>query len=270
MPKFGVTGPTRRATLLGAAWMAGIGAARADEDPWPFLAPQIFPQRSVKDDDSLVAIDAPYRAEDAAVVPLTLRLLPAAAARKVKSISVVIDANPSPLAVVFTLPPAGGIDTIETRVRVDDYTNIHAVAETEDGGLFASKRYVKASGGCSAPALKQEHDDIALGTMRFREFPPPAGADPARREAELLIRHPNYSGMQMNQVTRLYIPAHFITAVTLWQGDAELLHVESGISISENPFLRFGFRTNGAKTIRAEAVDNEKQVFRGEWPVASV
>ncbi len=271
MPKLGIVGPTRRAALLGAAWVAGTAAARAaDDDPWTSLAPQIFPRRSITDDDSLVAMDAPYRAEDAAVVPLTLRLLPEAAARKVKSVTVVIDANPSPVAAVFTLPPQSGIGSIETRVRVDDYTFIHAVAETADGGLFSTRRYVKASGGCSAPALKQEHDDIALGTMRFREFPPLAGTDPAMRQAELLIRHPNYSGMQMNQVTRLYIPAHFITSVQLWQGDAPLFGVESGISISENPYFRFGFRVNGAKTIRAEAIDNDKQVFRAEWPVASV
>ena len=40
---------------------------------------------------------------------------------------------------------------IETRVRVDQYTNVHAVAETADGKLFVSTVFVKAAGGCSAP-----------------------------------------------------------------------------------------------------------------------
>ena len=56
---------------------------------------------------------------------------------------------------------------------------MHAVAELSDGKLYAVARYVKAAGGCSAPALKQTADDIPIGTLRFREFPMP---DPGRLE----------------------------------------------------------------------------------------
>ena len=52
-----------------------------------------------------------------------------------------------------------------------------------------------------------------------------------------MIRHPNYSGMQMDQVTRLYVPAHFVKSVRIRQGQDLLLSIESGISISENPEL---------------------------------
>ena len=67
-----------------------------------------------------------------------------------------------------------------------------------------------------------------------------------------MIRHPNNSGMQMDQVTRLYVPAHFVSTVRIWQGDDLLLAVESGISISENPEFRFDYRPNGATAFRAE------------------
>ena len=43
---------------------------------------------------------------------------------------------------------------ISTRVRVDSYTNVHAVAELSDGTLHVTKTFVKASGDCSAPAAK--------------------------------------------------------------------------------------------------------------------
>ena len=81
-----------------------------------------------------------------------------------------------------------------------------------------------------------------------------------------MIRHPNYSGMQMDQVTRLYVPAHFITSVQIWQGDDLLIGIESGISISENPEFRFDYRPNGATQFRAEARDNEGNVFTQSWP----
>jgi sulfur-oxidizing protein SoxY len=177
----------------------------------------------------------------------------------------VIDENPSPLAAVITPCPASGIRSLSTRVRIDSYTNIHGVAELNDGQLFAAVRFIKAAGGCSAPAAKQA-DAVPLGAMRLRQFPPAADGDPQTREAELMIRHPNYSGMQMDQLSRLYVPAHFVKSVHIWQGDEDLLVVEGGISISENPEFRFDYRSNGAATLRAEVIDSEGSTFSQEWP----
>ena len=83
-----------------------------------------------------------------------------------------------------------------------------------------------------------------------------------------MIRHPNYSGMQMDQLTRLYVPAHFVASVRIWQGNQLLLGVESGISISENPEFRFDYAPNGAAEFRAEVQDSEGQTFKKAWPVA--
>ena len=164
------TKPAGRRTLLGvlaaAATLPSRGNAEssADRDPWPALAQQIFPGKVLRDGAALLTLDTPYRAEDAAVVPVALQTMVAADdPNRVRKITLVIDANPSPVAAVITIEPQSGIDRIATRVRVDDYTNIHAIAELTDGGLYAVARYVKASGGCSAPALKQSADTIPLG-----------------------------------------------------------------------------------------------------------
>jgi sulfur-oxidizing protein SoxY len=162
------------------------------------------------------------------------------------------------------------VDAISTRVRVDDYTNVHAVVELSDGKLYAVSRFVKAAGGCSAPALKQTADAIPLGTMRFRELPEAADGAPAgERDVQLMIRHPNYSGMQMDQITRLYIPAEFIKQVELWQGDEKLVAVEGGIAISENPEFRFRLKPDGDAPFRAEATDSNGAQFRAAWKADS-
>ncbi len=250
-------------------------AAQADADPWPTLVQAIFDGKPLEKGDSVLALDAPYRAMDAAVVPITIRtLLPPGDPRTVRRITLVIDGNPSPLAATFTLGANSGVDLVTTRVRVDDYTNVHAVAELSDGKLYVVSRFVKAAGGCSAPALKQVANAIPLGTMRFRELPQstdaqaadaPAGAKQGEREAQIMIRHPNYSGMQMDQISRLYIPAEFIKSVQVWQGKEMMVSVESGISISENPEFRFHFKPNGDEPFRAEAVDSNDKPFKGEW-----
>ena len=261
----------RRTMLAGLASAALCGRAMAQapaaEDPWPSLAAQIFDDRPLRDGSAVVAIDAPYRAEDAALVPLSIRLtLRPDDKRQVRCITCVIDQNPSPLAAAWSPGAGSGIRTISTRVRIDSYTNVHAVAELSDGQLYVAQRFVKAAGGCSAPAAKQSAGAIPPGTMRFRRFPPAPDAASGLREAQLMIRHPNYSGMQMDQLTRLYVPAHFIKSVRLWQGDDPLLAIESGISIAENPEFRFDYQPNGATLFRAEAEDNEGNVFKDQWP----
>jgi sulfur-oxidizing protein SoxY len=83
-----------------------------------------------------------------------------------------------------------------------------------------------------------------------------------------MVRHPNYSGMQMDQLTRLYVPAYFVKSVRIWQGDALLLSVEGGISISENPAFRFDYHSTGAGGFRTEVTDSEGKSFSQEWPAA--
>jgi sulfur-oxidizing protein SoxY len=80
-----------------------------------------------------------------------------------------------------------------------------------------------------------------------------------------MIRHPNNSGLQRDQITHLYIPLFIVRELRLWQGDQLLLEMQGGISISEDPNFRFSYRPNGAATFRAEAIDTEGHVFRGEW-----
>lgn len=268
----------RVACMAAAAAMLGLGSfARAAEpsiadDPWPVLARTVFKGQPLLDGSGLIALEMPYRAEDAAIVPLTVRnTLPADDARQVKALTIIIDENPSPVAAAFTFGRNAGVSQISTRVRVNSYTNVHAVAELSDGKLYMVKSYVKAAGGCSAPAVKDAAEANAnLGEMRLRQF---AAADSAPaskpREAQIMIRHPNNSGLQMDQVTHLYIPAFFIDDLKVWQGDELVFGMEGGISISENPSIRFTYRPNGAASFRAEAVDTEKHVFKGEWPAGS-
>jgi sulfur-oxidizing protein SoxY len=87
------------------------------------------------------------------------------------------------------------------------------------------------------------------------------------REAQIMIGHPNNSGLQMDQVTQLYIPAFFINEVRLWQDDSPVLTMEGGISLSEDPNIRFTYTSKGAKLFRAEARDTQGHIFRNEWKI---
>ena len=254
--------------MLGAAQLPMAGAE--GYDPWPGLVQDIFNNRPMNDGSDVIGIEMPYRAEDAAIVPVTLRnKLAPTESRHVVAITLVIDQNPAPMAAKFELGPDAHVSEISTRVRVNNYTDVHAVAELSDGKLYMVKTFVKASGGCSAPAAKNADEaNNHLGQIKYRQFarPEQASAD-GTREVQIMIGHPNNSGLQMDQVTRLYIPAFFIDQLKLWQDDSLVLAMEGGISISEDPNLRFTYVSNGAKTFRAEAKDTAGHVFRNEWKI---
>ena len=239
-------------------------------DPWPGLVQDIFNNRAMNAGDDVLSIEMPYRAEDAAIVPVTLRSkLAPGDARRLKAITLVIDQNPAPMAAKFELGPDARVSEISTRVRVNSYTNVHAVAELSDGKLYVVKTFVKASGGCSAPAGKNaEEAKNHLGQMKYRQFArADQGPSSGPREAQIMIGHPNNSGLQMDQITHLYVPAFFIDELRLWQDGSPVLSMEGGISISEDPNIRFTYVSNGAKTFRAEARDTSGHIFQKEWSV---
>ena len=246
-----------------AATESDVEAAR-----WQALHQQLFSGRPIADGSGIVALDAPYRAHDAAIVPIRVRALFAQAPERfIESITLVIDMNPMPMAGRFHFTSASGIADIETRVRVNSYTTVRAVAQTNDGRLYMTTRYVKASGGCSAPAAKDPDQAMArLGKMKLRQSPAPQWGQPTR--AQLLISHPNNTGMQMDQLTRHYVPEHFISELTISYRGQPVLRAESGISLSEDPSIHFHFVPDQPGALSVEVKDSKRGVFTSSWDVA--
>ena len=244
-----------------------LPVAAADDDPWPGIAKDLFAQRAFTDTQDIV-LDAPIRAEDAGVVPIAVKI-PASLAAKVTKLTLIIDKNPMPVVAAFTFGPAAGDGerVISTRVRFDMYSNLRAIAETSDGQLLMTSRFVKAAGGCSAPALKDADQALAnLGKMQVKmlDEAQSSGSTPQMKVAQLMIRHPNYSGMQMNQLTGLYIPAKYVQQIEVKRGDELVFKIDSGISLSEDPNIRFSYSAGAAgDAIDVTAQDSDGKVFNG-------
>ena len=260
------------ALLLGMALgLAGAAPASAGMDEaarqarWDDLRHAIFGDHAVKDGAELVRIEAAARAENAAIVPVTIALA-APIQKQVRTLYFVIDDNPSPLAAVFHFGTAAEPRAVATRVRIDDYTYLHAVAELDDGTLYASRRFIKAAGGCSAPASADPAAALArLGKMKLAFQGAPQLGTPVT--AQLLISHPNSSGLQMDQVTRNYIPADFVQQVRVTYAGEPVLTVDSDIALSEDPSLRFAFLPRKAGELQVEVDDSSQRHFMQRWPL---
>ncbi|MEO0386914.1 MAG: quinoprotein dehydrogenase-associated SoxYZ-like carrier [Pseudomonadota bacterium] len=235
-------------------------------ETWTDLQYDVVGDAALRDGAALLELEAPVRAHDAATVPIILRQLDTGA--EITAATVVIDENPAPVAAVMGFGPGMAPLDFEMRVRVDQYSNVRVIAETGDG-LHMTGRFVKASGGCSAPASRDPEVALAgMGEMRLRQFTDasaPLMSTP-RREAQIMIRHPNYSGLQRDQITHLFIPAHFIDHMEVWQGDELLFTMDGGISVSENPVFRFVYSDNGAPDLRVMATDTDGNRFESVLP----
>ena len=263
---------------LGLMLTCGAGLASAadpaddpDANPqWRQVRAALFGSRPIAvADPDVLTLDAPYRAEDAAIVPVALRSrIAQSPTRYVKTAWLVIDGNPSPVAATFRFTPDSGRADVETRVRVEQYTFVRAIAELDDGSLHMATRFVKAAGGCSAPAGKDPAAAAAnLGRMRLKVDD---AGEP--RRAQLLVSHPNTSGLAMDQITRLYPTARYVRQVTVRYRDRPVLEADVDFSISENPSFRFLFRGEGGGNsggeLAAEVVDTDGRTFESRIPVA--
>jgi sulfur-oxidizing protein SoxY len=250
--------------IAGSAFGLAATAARAgDEGPWADIREALFAGRTIEDGSALLALDAPVRAYDAAVVPIAIRALQPELA--IRTVHLIVDRNPAPVAAVFHLQPGGRAD-LSARLRVNEYTPVRAIVETADGRLLMVERLVKAAGGCSAPATKDKAAALArLGRMKLKPQGGLAAGEPM--PIELLISHPQYTGMQIDQVSRNWIPPDHLTRIAVRWNDRPLLDIEADISLSEDPALGFTLLPEGAGTLSVAAEDSEGRHFEQSWPL---
>ncbi len=257
----------RLLTALGASLFAAPAVHAAvepavDNERWPDIRRALFADRPISEDArGVIELDAPVRAADAAVVPIAIRTgFVQTPARYIRKVWLVIDKNPSPVGAIFHFTPDSGRAEIETRVRIEEYSQVRAVAEFNDGHLVMHTRYVKASGGCSAPAGKDLAEALAsLGKMKLRVEGEVLAGRPVL--AQLMVSHPNVSGLAIDQLTRLAPKPHFVRRIEARYADKPVLEAEVDFTISENPVVRFWFVPTGAGELRATVVDSENLKF---------
>ena len=100
----------RRSVLyLVGAMVTGLPVtlARAEDDPWPGLHQDVFQNRPISEEDGLVTLEAPVRAEDAALVPLTVKIDRDKASAPL-TLTLLIEKNPAPVAATFFFGEGSG------------------------------------------------------------------------------------------------------------------------------------------------------------------
>ena len=259
--------------LAGALALAAFSAPlpAAEEDVWPGLREEVFGQREIAENDGSVTLFAPERAEDAALVPLSIRI-PGPVAKDAVALTILIDRNPAPVAATFKFGeafqagPDIGERQLATRIRLDSFSKVRAVLETSDGKLHMSSRFVSGAGGCSATPSKDIEQALAgLGRIDIKSRLEPARGQ-SFREAQVMVRHPNFTGLQLDPDTRGYVPARFVDNLEVKSAGKLLFRMEGGISISENPHIRISYGSDVETPIEVMAKDTEGATFSQRTP----
>ena len=195
----------------------------------------VFGEEIIEDGSDFIHIEAPYRALNGGNVPIKIYTK----SPGIVKYTLIIDENPTPCCAIFEFDNMPAY--VETNIRVNAYTYLRVIAEDNYGNKFMSTQFIKAAGGCSAPSIIKT--DKVKGSIEVREPLIKPGI------TKFQFWHPNYSGMQFNQVTRAEIPAEYIDTVDI-HFDTSSFHYEGTRGIAENVY--FGLATDGEGDLTAK------------------
>ncbi len=237
---------------------------------WEQLRGGAFQTREIIEGASqnILELKAPYRAEDATIVPISIHTkILQTHEHYIKKIHVYIDKNPLPLVGIFEFSPDSGKADLAMRVRVDDFTYVRAIAEMNTGELYMSKSFVRATGACSAPPPKSIDESIAnMGKMKIRNIGELELTKP--NLVQLKIKHPNITGLQPMRIgSRVMPPPHFINEFKVNYAGKIIMKAQLTFSISMDPSFRFYFTPENEGVMTVEATDTKNHQWDSSYDV---
>lgn len=253
---------------LSCVLMASQGHAL--EPSWPDLRNELYGEQLLMQTGNTISIDAPYRSDMDSRTQIGATVT-APQGEMLNSVTVILDENPMPVSAVFTFEQPVSSFFFDLTMRVNGPTPLHVVAKTGRGQLFVADTFVKTSGqgACSAPPGTDPELALAtIGNMAIdvqafspkpkllqTAVPTSEAADLAHgKRMDLSIQHPSHSGMQMNQISLLYIPARYIDTIAVALDGAPYVAITGSISLSENPRISLSIPA-AAQTIDVTLTD---------------
>ncbi|MGR3375918.1 quinoprotein dehydrogenase-associated SoxYZ-like carrier [Salipiger abyssi] len=214
-------------------------------EAWDSVRYQLYGERVLLDGAGVIALDAPYRTDNDARTRIAAQVA-APTGGRIGKVTVVLDENPMPVSAVFALHEPQPRFFFDTTLRINGPTPVHVLAEMTDGRLFVTEAFVKTSGqgACAAPPGTDPEAALAtLGDMVLSVGDTLPGDAAARiaglaerlRRLDVDISHPSHSGMQMDQITLLFIPMRYVERVEIATDAGGYVEMTGSISLSENP-----------------------------------
>ena len=193
-------------------------------------------------------------------------------------VSLILDENPMPVSAVFAFDAPLPRFFFDVTMRINGPTPLHVVAETTDGQLYVAETFVKTSGQGACAAPPGSDLDVALETLGEMDILIGANRESAttldrlgalaqrEKRVDVDISHPSLSGMQMDQITLLFIPMRYVETLDVDLDGAGYVEMTGSISLSENP--RIGMSVPGkTQTVGVTMTDTDGTVTHAQKSV---
>jgi len=254
--------------------------AFADDPAWPDLKHALYGDQLLTQAGNIIEINAPYRSTDDARTQIGGKVT-VPDGQMIESVTVILDENPMPVSAVFDLANPVPHFSFDMSMRINGPTPMHIVTKTDRGQLFVSETFVKTSGtgACAAPPGTDPQLALAtLGdmTLEVRDAEPsislasltsePGAAD---KRLDIAIEHPSHSGLQMDQITLLFIHARFIDTIDVDVDGQDFVEITGSISLSENPDVDLSI-PGTARQIDVTLTDTDGHVSTSATTVAGL
>lgn len=261
----GLMGYRALGLMVVSALALGASAASAFAGTtWDILKPDIFGDRSIHDGRGIIQFSAPARPTDQSIVPVSMKAR-FSDGRTLKSVTFIVDENPSPVAAAFQLGEGRTEISLATKLRFNSATDVRAVVEASDGQLYMVSKHTKFAGGQAACSAPPQGDPAVIaantGRMSLAHTDNSKTMTQLRPKARLTLSHPNHTGMVLDQLTLLYIPLNMVSNIEVRQGDDLVFAMTGSITVSQDPSIDFDYRVNGATSLTVTSRDTEG----GEW-----
>jgi sulfur-oxidizing protein SoxY len=259
-----------RSAFLTLAALAVVSPAAEASQSWPGIKAEVYAGKTLNDGRGVLTLKAPYRPDDVRSVPLEADAK-LADGRTIKSVTFIVDENPSPVAAVFRMAGSRPSVHLVTHIRLDQQSDVRVVVEASDGTLYMVEQLVKFAGGqasCSAPPTGDPAEILAnTGKMDFAQVGEKAKASHSLQRARLTLSHPNHTGMVLDQITLLYVPMLMVNHIEARQGDELVFDMTGSITLAQNPVVEFDFVTNGAGEMTTVAKDTSGAAWQKRFPI---
>ena len=263
-----------RSLIPATVWMFAsvVASPVLASDAWKEIRGSVYGDKPIEDGRGIITLTAPNRPDDMRVVPIGIAAR-VADGRSIKTISYIIDENPTPVVAVFHMGPGRDSVALNVNFRVDIQSDVRAVVETDDGRIYMVSQLIKYAGGqssCSAPPAGDPAEIAAnMGKMNVTEVKAPGAVSTALMRAKVELNHPNHTGMVMDQITLLYTPMKMISEVSVRQGGEVLFTAEGSIGLSQNPMIDFDFKRGGTGQVDVTMKDTDGGAWTKSFSVGS-
>lgn len=237
---------------------------------WDDVKANVFKGRAIEPAGAIVQLTAPTRPKDQSHVPIAVEAA-FKDGRTIRSLTLIVDENPTPIAAVFDFGQKRDKARIATELRLNAATQVRAVVEASDGRLYMADRFVKFAGGqasCSAPPQGDPEEIAAnMGKMTFTPVRKAVAATEISPSARLQVSHPNHTGMVLDQLTLLYIPLRIVSDIEVREGNERIFTMTGSMTMSQNPVIDFDYQVNGAESMSVLVNDSDGASWQQSFPI---